>query len=506
MKLKTVAVSLLSAMVLSSCGHSLEPTFPTNTTEAKTIEDYYNQKITWESCNDFFECTTVLVPMDYADPAGETVSIAVSRHLADKPAKRLGAIFMNPGGPGGSGIDYLESYEWQFTDRIINQFDLIGFDPRGVNKSSAVECFTDAELDAYAASDATPDTAAEIAEFQKIGEELDATCLERTGDLLAHVSTVEAAKDMDILRAVLGETKLNYLGKSYGTQLGAVYATLFPENVGAFVLDGAVDFTLSSKDLALGQAVGFDLSINRFAEYCVTAAVVCDLGATPQQVITRMLAFLDELDAAPLATSDPDRPLTEAHAWTAILGAMYAADGGWDWLIEGLSAGFKGKGNELLNIADWFWGRELDGYADNSTDANIAINCADYGFGGTTPEDVMAEFEAAAPITGKVLAWTEGGCETWPVASVGLPSEISLTNAPPILVIGTTYDPATPDVWARSLAEKLGVGVYLNFNGDGHTGYRSGSTDLDAAVDAFFIDGTLPVPGASFDPDWPLLD
>lgn len=506
MKIRTIAVGMISAMVLTACGHSLETPFPTNTTEAKTLEDFYNQEVTWEPCNDFFECTTVLVPMDYADPAGETVSIAVSRHEADKPAKRLGAIFMNPGGPGGSGIDYLESYEWQFTNRLINQFDLIGFDPRGVNLSSAVDCFTDEELDFYAASDGTPDTAAEIAEFRELGEAIDATCLERTGELLGHVSTIEAAKDMDILRAVMGEDKLNYLGKSYGTQLGGVYATLFPENVGAFVLDGAVDFTLPSTELALGQAIGFDLSINRFAEYCVTSAVVCDLGSTSDQVISRMMKFLDELDAKPLETSDPDRPLTEAHAWTAILGAMYAADGGWDWLIEGLSAGFRGKGNELLNIADWFWGRELDGYADNSTDANIAINCADYGFTGSTPEDVMAEFEAAAPITGRVLAWTEGGCETWPVPSVGLPTDLLLTDAPPILVIGTTYDPATPDVWARSLAEKLGVGVYINYNGDGHTGYMAGSTDLDAAVDDFFINGTVPVAGTSFDPDWPLLD
>lgn len=505
MKMKTLAGLIVVSVLLGACGYAdvVESTTPSISIES--FEDYYNQELIWNDCDIYFECTTVLVPLDYADPLGPTIEIAVSRHLAELPGRRLGAIFMNPGGPGGSGIDYLQSYEYQFSDQLIDRFDLIGFDPRGVNQSSAVECFTDAELDAYAAADATPDTEAEIAEYFSSGTVVDENCYERSGELLAHVSTLEAAKDMDILRAVMGETKLNYLGKSYGTQLGAVYATLFPANVGAFVLDGAVDFTLPTRELALGQAKGFDLAINRFAEYCVSSAIVCDLGDSAPEIVQKIQNLLTELDQNPMQTMDSNRNLTEAQAWTAILGAMYVPDGGWDWLIEGLSLAFRGKGYELLNISDWFWGREVDGYADNSTDANIAINCADFGDSGITPLDIEAEFMAAAPITGRVLAWSEGGCSTWPVEFGVLPQELRVQTSP-ILVIGTTYDPATPDTWAQSLAAKLGVGIYINYNGDGHTAYMSGSTKLNNAVDAFFIEGTVPAPGSSFEPDWPMID
>jgi pimeloyl-ACP methyl ester carboxylesterase len=506
MKLKLSASAVAVVLFLSACGHSDATPFPTNSLSADSLDDYYNQEVIWKDCDVYFECTTVVVPMDYANPAGDTVNIAVSRHLADKPAKRIGALFMNPGGPGGSGIEYLKSYEYQFTDKVIDQFDLIGFDPRGVNLSSAVTCFTDAELDVYAESEATPDTPTEVDEFFELAKQVDEKCLERTGELLNHVSTVEAAKDLDVLRAVMGESKLNFMGKSYGTQLGGVYAVLFPENIGAMVLDGAVDFTLSTKDLSLGQAKGFDLSLSRFARYCVESAVVCDLGETEEEILQKIQELLEQLDQQPMKTSDPDRPLSESQAWTAILGAMYVADGGWDWLIEGLSLAFRGRGSELLNISDWFWSREYDGYADNSTDANIAINCADFGPSGLTPEDIVDEFVAAAPITGRVLAWSEGGCDTWPGGFTPMPQDLKIESTQSILVIGSSFDPATPDVWARSLAAKLGIGVYINFNGDGHTGYMSGSTDLNNAVDEFLINGVIPEANASFDPDWPLLD
>jgi pimeloyl-ACP methyl ester carboxylesterase len=506
MKLKMSAVAVVVALFVSACGHSDATPFPSNSLSANSLEDYYAQELVWEDCDVFFECATVVVPMDYAEPAGDTVNIAVSRHLADKPAKRAGALFMNPGGPGGSGIEYLRSYESQFTNSIIDQFDLIGFDPRGVNLSSAVTCFTDEELDEYAASEATPDTPAEVDEFFELGKQVDENCFERTGDLLSHVSTVEAAKDLDVLRAVMGEAKLNYLGKSYGTQLGAVYAVLFPENIGNMVLDGAVDFTLSTKELSLGQAKGFDLSLSRFARYCIEAAIVCDLGDSETEILQNIKDLLDRLDQEPMKTSDPDRPLSESQAWNAILGAMYAANGGWDWLIEGLSMAFRGKGSELLNISDWFWGREYDGYSDNSVAANIAINCADFGPSGLTPQDIEAEFVAAAPFTGKVLAWSEGGCEGWPGGFTPLPQDLNIFSNFSIVVIGTTYDPATPDEWARALASKLGIGVYINFNGDGHTGYMSGSTDLDNVIDDFFLYGMVPTENLSYEPDWPLLD
>lgn len=496
MNRRLAALVATATLLLAACSFGeAKPKF-------ETLSDYYQQTVKWSDC-DAFECAEVAVPLDYADLGQGTVLLSVMRHSA-KAAK--GTIFMNPGGPGGSGLDYLAAYETQFTPRVIRNYDLVAWDPRGVGKSAPIDCLTDSELDKYLAIDGTPDTPDEVTALAQSARELHDGCVRESGAILSHVSTMETVRDLDILRATVGEDRLNYLGKSYGTVIGAVYAHLFPERVGRLVLDGAVDVGLTSDELALGQAFGFDTALRRFAWYCVRVSDACSFAKTEQGVVDFIVKLLADLDRQPMKTLDGKRPLVESLAWTAIVGPMYIPDGGWDWLIEALGLAADGDGSMLLDISDWYNNRDLDGnYLDNSAEAFTAISCVDEGPEAISPEQLEPQFTAAAPITGRLLAWGQLMCTGWPQPATPLTEDVSAPTAAPILVIGTTYDPATPDAWARSLAAQLKVGVYLNYNGDGHTAYMSGSKSLDSAVDQFFLAGTVPPAGTSFEPDRPIL-
>ena len=498
------ALSLLLPVLLLLTGCIQKPSVSPLTLDG-TLEPFYSQTVEWHSCG-ALECAEFTVPVDYNDLSGETIQISINRHVAGDSASRLGSIVSNPGGPGGSGIDYVEAYEQVFTPQIIKQFDLVGFDPRGVGSSAPIECSTDAEKDEGYASESTPDTAAEVKEFEK---PFDMTaCADKTGELFAHVSTVEVVKDLDILREILGDARLNYLGKSYGTQIGAVYASMFPENVGQFVLDGAVDMKLSPLDLTVGQAAGFEGELKRFATYCVEVYGDCPLGSTESAMLSKLFAFLKQLDSKPLKTDDADRKLTESHVWNALFGSMYAPDWTWDWLIESLDAGYEGDGTGLLDMSDWQAGRNPDGtYMDNSYDAFTAISCLDYPYADFKRADLIARAKEAAPLLGEVFGWMEGGCKNWPVTGIPMPSDISAAAdaATTIVVVGTVNDPATPVQWARSLTEELGNAVYLEFNGDGHTAYMSGSKCIDSRIDEYFITGRLPKNSPICQPDEPIL-
>lgn len=470
-----------------------------------TLAPFYAQKLVWESCGNL-ECSSFFVPLNYDDLSGQTIQIHINRHVATSSSQRQGSIVVNPGGPGGSGLDYLEAYEQIFTPKLMAHFDMVGFDPRGVGESAPIECTSAKEKDKNYASDPTPDTPAEIKEYQTPWNV--SNCEKRLGDLLGHVSTVETVSDIDILRALLGEKKLNYLGKSYGTQIGAVYATLFPENVGRFVLDGAVDMKMSSPELTLGQAAGFEGEFRRFARYCSEYTAKCPLGKTEDQVLSGLVAFLAQLDQKPLKTKDSKRNLTEGHVWNALFGSMYSPQWTWDWLIESLSAGYKGDGTALLEMSDWNASRNPDGtYADNSFDAYPAINCLDYPYKPVDQKKFYAAAVAAAPIVGAAFGWMEGGCEGWPVSGIPMPHDLSTAAsvADQILVVGTTYDPATPVQWARNLAQQLGGATYIEFNGDGHTAYFNGSSCLDKKIDSFYIKGTVPTNEPICQPDEPIL-
>lgn len=500
--MKRVVILLASVLLLAGC--ISKPVEPTITPDG-TLEAFYSQTLEWSDCGDALECSQFVVPIDYSDLSGETISIAINRHRTTSDSERLGAIVINPGGPGGSGISYVEAYASQFTSRLMARYDVVGFDPRGVGKSAPVDCTAPKEKDRLYASESTPDTAAEIKDYE---EPFDVSeCAAETGKLFNHLSTVEVVKDLDILRALLGEQQLNYLGKSYGTQIGAVYASTFPDNVGRFVLDGAVDMQATSLELSFGQAAGFEVEFRRFARFCVEEIIDCPLGNSETQLLNKLLTFVDKLDAKPLKT-ESKRVLTESHAWMALIGSMYAPQWTWEWLISSLEAAYYGDGTALLEMADWQAGRLPDGsYEDNSFDSFAAINCIDYPYEPFERQQLIADMTKVAPLLGRLFGWMEGGCKDWPAKGITMPKDVSAAadSANTILVIGTTFDPATPVQWSKNLTEQLGNAVYLEFYGDGHTAYVSGSRCIDYRVDRFFIQRELPPTDLVCRPDEPLL-
>lgn len=456
------------------------------------LEDFYAQELSWESC-DGGECATLTVPINYEEPDGETIELALLRVPAGD--SRQGSLVVNPGGPGGSGVDYAVQAGMVVSDGVREQFDIVGFDPRGVARSAPIECFDDAQMDDYLGADPTPDDAAEEEASTELVKSFAAACEETAGELLGHVSTVEVARDMDVLRAALGEDQLDYLGASYGTFIGATYAELFPAGVGRFVLDGAVDPAMSGLDMGLGQAAGFEQATRGYVQSCIDAGD-CPLGDDVDSGMEGITAFLDEVDANPLPLEDDVAgELTEGWAVLGIIVAMYD-EAAWPILTQALRSAQDGDGSTLMFLANIYAGRSSDGvYDGNSMQAITAVNCLDRAAEPDLDrEQVLAEFEEVAPTFGRYLAG-EGACAYWPVEAQTVLEDYAAEGAAPILVIGTTRDPATPYEWAQSLADTLSSGVLLTYEGDGHTAYGRSNECIDDAVDAYLTEGTVPEDG-----------
>jgi pimeloyl-ACP methyl ester carboxylesterase len=501
---------LAAAVPLAACSlvggspsePSPAPTAPPTPTLAADVpaglERFYTQQVSWQPCRDGLECATVQVPLDYAQPDGASIDLALLRVPARDPQARTGSLVVNPGGPGVSALDYAAAADQVVSPAVRDAFDVVGMDPRGVGSSTPLECVDDAALDASLALDATPDTDQEVQAFLDGVAELAAGCEAGSADLLPHVGTTDVARDLDVVRALLGDERLSYLGKSYGTSIGAEYARQFPQRVGRLVLDGAVDPTLSDAEVLLGQAEGFDLALSRFAEDCVQRG--CRLGDTPDEVVQVVTDVLATTDDAPLPTGT-DRPLTQTLATYGVIYPLYLPPGdGYRALESALLAAEAGDGSVLLRIADLYLLREPDGtFRTNQWDAFTPISCLDRP-GSATVADVQAalpQFEAASPVFGAGQAWGLLSCSNWPAASDGLPAPVRAPGAPPILVVGTTGDPATPYAWAQGLAEQLDSGVLLTYDGTPHTAYRKGSACVDGAVDAYLLDGTVPAAGTT---------
>lgn len=454
------------------------------------LQSFYDQRLAWAPCGSSNDCAKLEVPLDYADPSGETIEIAVLRNPADRPRQRVGHLVVNPGGPGAPGTSYAEG-DGTFGTSIHNRFDIIGFDPRGTGASAPVDCLSDSDLDAFVASDPDPDTAAEERQFVELAERLGAGCKEKSGRLAEHVSTHEAARDMDVLRAALGDAQLTYLGASYGTKLGATYADLFPARSGRLVLDGAVDPTLTSRESSLEQAHGFEVAITAYVDHCLDNAP-CYLGDTRAAALKRIKGFLDSVDAKPLTVGD--RELAAGNAFLGIITPLYNADY-WEYLDTYLGRALRGDGSGLLLLADLYTSREEDGsYADNSAEAIYVINCLDDPT-AIPASQVPAEFpafEKESPTFGRIFAWGLVGCTNLGGDGVAPDWDLDAPGAAPIVVIGTTRDPATPLRWAEALASQLSSGVLITRDGDGHTGYNMGNLCVDAAVEAYLIEGTAP--------------
>ncbi|HET6153846.1 MAG TPA: alpha/beta hydrolase [Marmoricola sp.] len=454
---------------------------------------YYDQKLDWKSCGDN-ECATMKVPLDYTKPDGTSIGIAVLKVPAGDPSERVGSLVVNPGGPGGSGLEYAAGGAKQFGKQLADHYDIVGFDPRGVGKSDPLKCVDTAQMDALLGYDPAPETAAGRDKMDSLLQTLGNGCLTESGELARHVSTKEAARDMDILRATLGAPKLDYLGASYGTFLGATYAEEFPTHVGRFVLDGAIDPALSNEQLSLEQAKGFETALRAYVADCV-AQGDCILGNTVDEGTARIKAFLDQVETTPLPT-DTSRMLTSGWANLGIWLPLYVKDY-WPYLTSALKQAFDDhNGSQLMTLADAYASRGSSSYTDNSMEVLYAVNCLDHDDYIPT-KDVpahFAQFEKVSPTFGKAFAFGLSTCSDWPIHSGQTSGPIHAKGAPPIVVIGTTRDPATPLEWAQALSKELDSGTLITRNGDGHTGFQQGNSCVDDAVEAWLIKGTQPKP------------
>ncbi|GAB3200074.1 alpha/beta hydrolase [Nocardioides hungaricus] len=460
------------------------------------LAPYYDQRLDWQRCRDQFLCARLTVPLDYRRPGGETIDLALLKVPASDPDRRIGSLVVNPGGPGAPGTDYAAQAAVVFREPLLAAYDIVGFDPRGTGDSAPVDCLSDEELDRYVAEDPAPETAAETSEYLRWVEAFGAGCASRSGDLAAHVTTVEAARDMDVLRAALGESSMDYFGASYGTKLGATYADLFPARVGRLVLDGAVDLSIGSRRLSLEQAGGFETALRAYVGNCVEQGD-CFLGDTVEAGLARIKGLLDEVDADPLPT-DSDRELRVGNAFFGVVLPLYNR-AYWPILDGALKAGLDGDGSALLRLSDLYHSRGGSTYTDNSTEALYAISCLDDPYAITAAE-VPAQipaFERVSPTFGSVFAWGLTSCLGMQVESTVRARVVDAAGAAPIVVIGTTRDPATPYQWAVNLADQLESGVLVSRDGDGHTGYNSGNQCVDTAVEDYLIRGTVPEDGLS---------
>jgi pimeloyl-ACP methyl ester carboxylesterase len=456
------------------------------------LTDLYAQRIDWSPCegNTGYDCGTLTVPVDYAEPAGESIDLALLRVPAT--GSRVGSMVVNPGGPGAPGTSYAAAAGRVFREPLLQGFDIVGFDPRGTGESAPVDCLSDSELDAYLAGDPTPDTAAEEQSYQRSVLSFGASCVAGSGPVLGHVTTIEAARDMDVLRSALGEETLTYLGASYGTKLGATYAELFPDRVGRFVLDGAVDVSLDSQSAAIEQATGFETALRAYVQNCLDSTDNCFLGDSVDEGLATISSLLDSIEEQPLPAGD--RELTVGNAFYGIITPLYNRDY-WFLLSTALASALEGKGSALMQLADAYASRNGDGsYADNSVEANYSINCLDDPTSipfGKVPS-LFPAFEEASPTFGRIFAWSMTGCRGIEVTSSEKPLDIRAEGAAPILVLGTTRDPATPFKWAEALSAQLESGVLVERDGDGHTAYNSGNACIDALVEDYLLDGAVP--------------
>ena len=480
------------------------PVVPTTTPEpsatappSRGLARYYSQELDWSSCQGDFLCATLTVPLDYRHPDGDTIDLALLKVPASDPDARIGSLVVNPGGPGAPGTQYAAQAAQVFGQPILDRYDVVGFDPRGTGGSDPVDCLSDAQLDDYIAMDPDPDTAAERSSYLGWVRTLGRGCVDRSGDLAAHVTTVEAARDMDVLRAALGESTMTYFGASYGTKLGATYADLFPDEVGRMVLDGAVDLSIGARELALEQAGGFETALRAYVQNCVDETDSCFLGDSVEEGLRTISSFLAGVDAKPLPTG-LGRDLQVGNAFYGIVAPLYNRDY-WYILSAALKQGLAGDGSTLLQLSDLYTSRGTDGYTDNSSEAIYAISCLDdpYAIPASRVAANLPDFERASPTFGAVFAWGLTGCGGVQVTSSVKPRDVHAKGAAPIVVIGTTRDPATPMKWAEDLADQLDSGVLIRRDGDGHTGYHVGNDCVDGAVEGYLIDGTVPEDGLS---------
>jgi len=472
-------------------------TTPTGEDVAAELVPYYTQVLTWENCDNRMQCATAIAPMDWENPSPETdIELAVVRHPAT--GTKVGSLFTNPGGPGASGFDFVyDSVDYAVSPDLQESFDIVGWDPRGVGRSSAVVCYDGPQLDEFIFGlPAAPRSTQEwIDEVTQGAIDFGQACLANTGELLQFVDTQSTVRDLDMLRAVVGDPKLNYLGYSYGSDIGSYYVENFPDKVGRLVVDGATDSSIPVFEVGLTQTKGFQRALENYLAVCPDLFDDCPFtGDIPADLAT-IRALYDRYDAAPIAA--PDGRLMDAGVLDIAMSmALYSQDS-WVFLNDLFSEAEEGVTDTAFFLADFYYSRDSDGtYADNSLEAFIAIYCVDYP--AETDPAVLVEQEvllqAASPTTYRPSPPIgDVTCINWPFQYQGPPiTALTGAGAPPILVISTTGDPATPYEWGVALADQLESAVLVTFNGEGHTAYTQGDPCIVDVVDRYFLNGDVP--------------
>jgi pimeloyl-ACP methyl ester carboxylesterase len=450
--------------------------------------------IAWTDCGGGFQCGSVQVPLDYTHPDGEKIGIALNRKPATDPSHRIGSVLVNPGGPGASGLQFMRGEAASMTN-LNTRFDLVGFDPRGIGQSAPVRCLDGPAEDAYNALDPVLDDAQEKQAGLQADQSYAAGCQQRSARLLPFVDTASVARDLDVIRAALGDAKLTYLGFSYGTFIGENYAHLFPSHIRALALDGVIDPTLTPNDLLYAQLVGFEQNLQAFLTDCrarTSGSSPCTYAQSGDPG-TKLMALMQRLDSTPLQVGS--RSLTRALAVIGVLVTLYDQSS-WPYLDQALTLADRGSGALLLQFSDLYLGRNADGTYDNQTDASTAVNCIDR----PVPADVASydalgpKFAAASPLFGPAFQYSNLLCAYWPDKSVGQVGPITADGAPPILLVGGTNDPATPYAWAQAVNNQLTSSVLLTRVGNGHVSYDKSSC-AKQAIDAYLTDLTVPSQG-----------
>lgn len=498
-----LALAVTVGLLVGACGSSAAPTSNATTqpatpsaaaTSAPPPTFPPQSPIVWHDCGNGFECGIVDVPLDYAAPTGPTQRLAVIRLAASDPAHRIGSLIVNPGGPGASGVDFVrEAATDIFPPDILARFDIVGFDPRGVGASTPIRCLD--TLDHFIPADLTAGTAAGLADLLSGSQTFAQQCGQRNGAVLPYLGTENVARDLDQIRAALGDAKLTYLGFSYGSFIGEDYAALFPTRVRALVLDGVVDPSLDEATFREDQAVAFEGALDRFLADCAArAACAFHSSGKPAAAFD---ALMRQIERRPIPTERlGDRePVGPTQAWQAVLNALYAKST-WPVLAEALDQARAGDASLLLLLGDPLRGRNPDGSYSNLIDAYDAVTCLDW----PSPRDPAAysalatRFTKEAPRFGRLLAYNDVECAYWPASPDRVPAAVSAPGAPPIVLVGSTGDPATPYAWAQAVARQLPSAVLVTRVGEGHTGYLVSSCVRDA-VDAYLLQLVTPLPG-----------
>jgi pimeloyl-ACP methyl ester carboxylesterase len=493
----------------AAAGARPRPKPSTTTTTTWPPLPAFDHALAWTDCGDGFQCATLTVPTDWVSPSADTVPVALVRHPAASPPDRIGSLVVNYGGPGESGVDSLRRTWSRLPDVVRARFDVVSFDPRGTGASRPLDCVDDAFLDLGAGIAPIPTTTAQLDAVHRYNEQFAAGCVQRMGAYATEVGTRNVARDLEAIRIALGEPTLNYLGYSYGTIVGITYAQMFPATIRTMVLDGPPDYWLSARDYAYQQARGFMNALSGFLDWCGQTNCSLASAGSPRDVLQQLITRVDHAPLPATYTVDGvtrEGTLTPSLLETAVIAMLYDRSRGWPVLADALAQAVQeGRGAALLQLADQYLGRRPDGSWQPLVEANAVISCVDRPTKRAPAAAAeladVATFQSQLPPWGG--AWATATCLGMPKPAKGDGlGDVKVRGAPPVLVLGTTGDPATPYAGAQTMTNRIAGARLLTFDSTEHTAYARGiSTCIDDAVDTYLVVGTLPAPAARCAPD-----